>query len=396
MKKRFAMITVAVILIIAAVALRRANSDIITEPAELTTLENSIHTDGFIVRDETMYYATGTGTPYFSVSEGERISKDSQVSIIFEGNVDPDAIKRLSVIDAKLERAYESENSGILHRSDSGSIENDIMTRVNSIYDYAEEGNIRQVAQEHEAIDSLRETGEYSNDTGAARLEDEKWNLIQSIGSGRKEIYSEISGVFSTYLDGLESVLIPERIEQYSTSYIRGLADAKQEETDKTHVEIGDPICKVMNNHVWYTLVVVDAEKAEQCEKGRGVRLRFNNMANAEVDGVIDYLSEADENGGKLVLIRCSTYVESVFSYRRADVDIIFDSHTGYKVPINAIRVDGDKHYVYGQAGSSNFKCEVNVVYTDSDSKYSIIESTEEAKNKLSRAERIIVSDIEE
>lgn len=396
MKKRLAMIAVAVILVIAAAAIRHANSDIITEPAELTTLENSIHTDGFIVRDETMYYATGTGTPYFSASEGERISKDSQAAIIFEGKVDSDAIKQLSVIDAKLERAYESENSGILHRSDNGSIENDIMTRVSSIYAYAEEDNVRMIAQEHEAIDSLRENGEYSNDTGAARLEDEKWNLIQSIGSGRKEIYSEISGVFSTYLDGLESVLIPDRIEQYSPSYISGLADAKQEETDTSHVEVGDPICKVMNNHVWYMLAAIDAEEAEQCEKGKGVRLRFNNMANAEVEGVIDYISEADEKGSRLILIRCSTYVESVFSYRRADVDIIFDSHTGYKVPVNAIRVDGDKHYVYGQAGSSNFKCEVNVVYTDSESKYSIIESTEEAKNKLSRAERIIISDIEE
>lgn len=395
MKKRFALVMSLIIFIAAIAALRSLRSDIVTEPAELTTLENSVHTNGFIVRDEVMYYATGTGTPYFSASEGERITKDSQVAIIFEGKVDSASIKELSVIDAKLKRAYDAEKRGLSHRSDTGSIENDIMTRVNGIYDIAEDDNVRLAAQEHEAIDSLRTTGEYNNDTGALRLEDEKWRAIQNIGSSKKEIYSEISGVFSTYLDGLESVLAPDRIEQYSPSYIRGLPDAKNEEADMSHVETGDPICKVMNNHVWYTLAALNAGEAEKCSKNTRVKIRFNNMTNAEVEGVIDYISDADENGDKVVLIRCSTYVESVFSYRRVDVDIIFDSYTGYKVPVSAIRAGDGKPYVYGQAGNSNFACSINVLYTDSESGYSIVESTEDAKNKLSRADRIIISNIE-
>lgn len=395
MKKQFAVIMAVIIFIAAIAALRSVQSDIVTEPAELTTLENSIHTNGFIVRDETMYYATGTGTPYFGASEGDRIAKDSQVAVIFEGKVDPNSIKELSVIDAKLKRAYAAQQNGITHRSDTGSIENDVATRVNELYSCAEDDNVRLAAQEHEAIDSLRTTGEYNNDTGAARLEDEKWRAIQNIGSSRKEIYSEISGVFSTYLDGLESVLTPDRIEQYTPSYIRGLPEVKNEETDSSHVETGDPICKVMNNHVWYTLAALNANEAEKCSKNTSVKLRFNNMADAEVEGIIDYISDADENGDRLVLIRCSTYVESVFSYRRADVDIIFERYTGYKVPVNAIRAGDGQPYVYGQAGSSNFKCEVKVLYTDTESEYSIVESTEEARNKLSRAERIVISDIE-
>lgn len=386
---------VLIIFIAVIAAFRSVNSNVITEPAELTTLENSVTTNGFIVRDEVMYYATGTGTPYFSASEGERITKDSQVAIIFEGKVDPNSIKELSVIDAKLKRAYEAEKKGLNHRSDTGSIENDIMTRVNGIYDIAEEDNVRLAAQEHEAINSLRMTGEYNNDTGALRLEDEKWRAIQNIGSSRKEIYSEISGVFSTYLDGLESVLVPDRIEQYTPSYIRGLPDAKNEETDLSHVETGDPICKVMNNHVWYILAALNANETEKCAENTRVKLRFNNMINAEIEGVIDYISGADEKGDSLALIRCSTYVESVFSYRRVDVDIIFDSYTGYKVPVSAIRAGDGEPYVYGQAGSSNFVCKVKVLYTDSESGYAIIESTEDAKNKLSRADRIIISDIE-
>ena len=394
MKKRYAIITVVAILIIMVIAIYRTSSNVVTVPAEITTIENKVNTKGFIVRDEVMYYATASGTAYFGAVEGERVSKDSQIATIFEGKVSDSAIKELSVIDTKLRRAREDEGRSILHRSDTGSIENDILSHVNELYDYAEKDDIEKIAEVHNAVDSLRTTGEYNVDTGVGQLEDEKWEALEKIDKGRKEIYTEISGVFSTYLDGLESVLAPQRIEQYNPDYIKGLSVGENRETDSTKVETGDPICKIMNNHVWYTLVVLTGDSAAECEMGKSVRLRFRNMADAEVDGVIDYVSDLDESGDRLVRIRCSTYVESVFSYREADVDIIFKSYTGCKVPVNAIRAGEDKKFVIGQAGTSNFNCDINILYTDRDGEYSIVESTDNAVNKLSKAERIVVSDI--
>lgn len=395
MKKRYTIISVIVIFVIAVAALFHASPKIVTVPAEVATVENKASASGFIVRDETMYYATADGTPYYDASEGERIPKDSRIAIIFEGDVDSDLIKQLSVIDAKLDRAKENEAEGLVHKSDTGSVENDIMNQINDIYQYAEENSVRKIAGAHEAIDAFRTTGEYNSEAQRDNLENEKWLAIQNIGSGRKEIYAGLSGVFSTYLDGLESVLTPSRIEQYSPSYIKQLANLKQEETSTSYVQTGDPICKVMNNHVWYTLVPLSADDGKKCEKGAAVTLRFNNMAGSEAKGIIDYVSEPDENGDVLVMVRCSTYIESVFSYRRADIDIIFESYTGYKVPVNAIRTDPEKQYVYGRSGNSSFMCKINVVYTDMDGQYAIIESAEDAQNKLSKAGEIVLSDIE-
>ncbi len=393
MKKRYTIISVAIILIMAIGAMFYTNPKVVTIPAEVATVEDKVSSLGFIVRDETMYYATTDGTPYYDAAEGERIPKDSRVAVIFEGDVNSDSIKQLSVIDTKLTRAKKAETEGLVHKSDTGSVENDIMNQVNDIYSYAEENNVRNVSMAHNAINAFRTTGEYSLDSETASLEDEKWQAIQNIGNGRKEIYTDLSGVFSTYLDGLESVLTPSRIEQYNPEYIRQLSDTQQEETSKTDVKTGDPICKVMNNHVWYTLIPLSGDEAKKCEKGSVVTLRFKNMANSEIDGTIDYISDADSNGDKLVMIKCSTYIESVFSYRRADVDVIFKSYTGYKVPVNAVRIDGNKKFVYGRAGNTNFACQVEDIYTDREGQYAIVESSEEAVNKLSKVSEIVLSD---
>ncbi len=394
MKKYISIIIVAIVFVLVFFGLSIANNGVLTEKAELTTIEDSVSADGFIVRDETTYYARCDGTAYFNANEGSRVSKDALVATVYKGSVDEESLKELSLIDTKLYAAYSEAGRSVLHRSDSGSLENDIMSRVAEVYEYAEENDIAQIVETRKAINALRKDGEYNSTDEIGALEEQKRMAEGKIGFEKTEIYTEISGVFSTYLDGLESVLQPERIEQYTPEYIKGLTLEDREDSYGMKVKTGDPICKVMNNHVWYTLAVVNKDEAEDCVEGKSVQLRFRNMADAQVKGTIDYVSEPDAENNVLVLVRCSTYLESIFSYRQAEVDIIFKSYTGYKVPTHAIRAyDNSKYKVVAQAGAQTFECEIEVVYTDPEKGYSIIRSAEQARNKLSKAERIVIGD---
>lgn len=397
MKKYISIIIVVLVFVSICVAMRVASTSVLTEKAVYTTIENSVSAKGFIVRDETAYYARSGGTAYFNVEEGKRISRDSLVATVYKGDVKEETLKTLSMIDTKLFQAYSDAGKSILHKSDSGSIENDIHSRVSEIYGYADDNDIERISETRNAINSLRKYGEYNADAEIGKLEEQKRITEGAIGLAKDEIYTEISGVFSTYLDGLESVLQSERIEEYTPNYIKTLKVSEAEDTYGRRVETGTPICKVMNNHVWYTLVVINGSNAGECEEDKNVKLRFKNMANAEVEGTITYMSEPDENNDMAVLVRCSTYVESVFSYREADVDIIFESYTGYRVPTHAIRAyDNSKYKVVAQAGSQTFECAVNVLYTDSDGGYSIVESASDAANTLAKAERIVIGDNDE
>lgn len=394
MKKIVMTVFCLIIAVILIVGIRMANRPPLTQKAEITTVEDRIQVQGLIVRDEHVFYATGTGTVYFGISEGERVSKDTLISKIYSGTVSEDILKELSTIDKKIARAVEEENKSTLYSSDSNSVDSEIKTRLDSIYEYAQNMDTAKISEYKTAINNLRSANDDSGVT-LTELREKKNELEASIGYAAQDIYTDISGVFSTYLDGLESVLEPDRIEQYTPSYISGLQVNDQEKAAADpSVAVGDPICKVVNNHLWYTVSVVNTADLAECKEGMSIKLRFKNMADAEVDGVVEYISEPDSVGNALVMIRCSTYLDSAFAYRNADVDMIFKSYTGYNVPVYSIRTKEDgSHMVIGESGTSRFNCDVDVLYTNTDDGYAIVQSSENAVNKLSKADRIVISE---
>ena len=82
MKKIVMTVFCLIIAVILIVGIRMANRPPLTQKAEITTVEDRIQVQGLIVRDEHVFYATGTGTVYFGISEGERVSKDTIISKI--------------------------------------------------------------------------------------------------------------------------------------------------------------------------------------------------------------------------------------------------------------------------------------------------------------------------
>lgn len=76
------------------------------------------------------------------------------------------------------------------------------------------------------------------------------------------------------------------------------------------------------------------------------------------------------------------------------DVDLIFESYEGYKVPIQSVRTEDDgSKKVIGIKENREHDCYCDVLFTNTDAGYAIIESTDNAENKLSQMERIVVGE---
>lgn len=343
-----------------------------------------------------MYYARNNGTVYNHVLEGARVSKDAIVSTVYSGIISNDTIKELSVIDKKIAHETNEMKKSSLYTSDSTSVEAQIASKANSIFDAADEKNISQIARYKEDINKLRAGEDLSEDNRLNELSRQKQAIEERIGTNKDEIFTEISGIFSTYLDGLEAVLKPNRIREYTPEYIEGLMDNREAYGSVSvsgAVSTGDPICKVINNHLWYVLAAVDAERVSDCDTGTEVTVRFKNMADAETKGTVYSISEPDENNKVLLMIKFTQYLEGAFAYRDAEVDIIFNRYTGYKVPIQAIRTEEGKHSVIAAAGNKQYKCECEILYSDKEEKSVIIASTDTAQNKLSKMDTIIIGE---
>ena len=274
------------------------------------------------------------------------------------------------------------------------SVENEIASLSSSVIQAAAKNDITSIVQYKQDINSLRAGKSVTAEDRLKDLNSERGNLELSISSNKTEVYADMSGIFTTYLDGLENVLNPSLIENYAPNFMNDLNLGGRENKSASAVNAGDPVCKIMNNHVWYVLMAVPEKKLENIKKNTQVSMRFKNMANEKLNGKISYIGNADENGNALVLVKFSTYFESAFSRREVETDLIFESHEGYKIPVSAIYTNENGGYhVIGEIGKTQYKCQCDILYTDTESDSVIIDSSEDAENKLSRMDRIVIGE---
>lgn len=370
-------------------------------PAQSIVLEEYTHeaklrcNDAFIVRDETVYYATSSGTVYNSIAEGDRVSANTVISTTFNDSINKDDLKKLRTIDEKIKRLRLESSGSELYTIDESYMENEISEKMNEVANYAQSNSVEEIHEIRTSINNMREGADYSLAAEIAVLQGER-NLIEAnIPGTRTNTVADRSGIFSSYVDGLESVLSPESVQSYTPSYISSLKAQNSRSYNNASTIIGDPICKVMNNHNWYILGIADKEQKSRFESSGTVAVRFSEISDAKTTGNLIFISEPDENGECVFLIEIPSYMESAFSYRNLDVDIIFKEYSGYKIPTSAIRTGEtiETYYVYGMQGSESYRCDCEILFTDTASGYSIVQSTSDAKNKLSAMERLVMDE---
>lgn len=365
---------------------------------ELTEYTHSVDIkceNAYIIRDETVYYSTSDGTVYNIVSDGDRVSQNSSISTTYNGAVDNIALKKLRTIDTKINNLKALNTEEELYKTDSASSENEIANKMSEVLVHSKTNSIEQIHNLREDINALRAGENVSLNNKIETLYADRINIESSMPVSKTDTVADKAGIFSSYIDGLESVLTPERIKEYSPSYINSLNTQENEYINGKSVITGDPICKVMNNHNWYILGFVDTERKSLISENSVVTVKFPSLSGSSVKGTVDYISEPDEDGNSLFLIKIQTYVESAFSFRNIDVQVVFNEYSGYKVPTDSIHTgEGiNEYYVYARKGSGAYKCDVEILYSDTSDGYSIIQSTDSAANNLASMERLVVGE---
>ena len=395
MKKIFIIIICAIAAVIFGYGVHRAVAPVSSQELERATHEHSVPASGYIVRDEIAYYADRAGRLYNNVAVGARVAKDSLIYTIYDTSVDASVISELNTLDRRIGEIKAAKDAAG-YNTDSISVESEIASRTAQIIGAARENDVRSIAQYKKDINNLRQTGSVmSTEDEIQELENSKMSIESQIDGSRSERYAENSGVFTTYYDGFEDYLNAGLMKEYTVEYIESLGGAKPQESSYDTVEEGDFVCGVINNHTWSVLLIVEESRINGYKAGNTVTVRFNNIAGEEREGKIAYISSEEQNkdGRCFVLIECSDYFEGAYSYRSVDADIIFERYSGYRVPAQAVRSDGQKQIVIGIADNQQYPCEIEVLYSNPDEGYVIVDSVEGADNTLSSMSRILVGE---
>ena len=390
MKKFFAAVLFVAVAAIAGYGIKYALTPVGTQKIEYITHEDAVNTKGYIVLDEWLMISRSAGTFYHSAQDGGRVAKDGVIGELFYGDVSDDRLHELALIDDRLKTA---QSGGSTAELDASDVENNIYRRETDIIKASEDNDISAISKYKRDINSLRQNNRFSSDGEKEELLARRDSILGSIGVSREQVKAQMSGVLTQYTDGFEDLLRLSDMGNYTVEYLDTLPTETTTQKISSTVDVGDPVCRVVNNHMFYVMMAMPTDKIAGCEVGGSVTLRFNNMAGETREGTIQSIS-GDTDGRTLMVVVCPDYLENAFAYRIADVDLIFASYSGYKIPVQAIRTEQDgRQKVIGIRNNMERDCYFDLVYTDTEGGYAIVRSSENSENKLSDMDRVVVGE---
>lgn len=370
----------------------RQTKEVDVETVMIGTAEDKTAVEGYVIRDENIAIAPESGVLSFYANEGERVAKGFKVAVVYSGDVSDEVKSELSSINRHINEIEGSSIEKNLFAGDvtggSSQIENDIDMINRAVY----QGDVSNVSQYKDDIIRLirKDTGEgEAVKTTLEKLLARKAELEGSISGKATAIFSASAGVMCSQIDGCEEYFSIKTLDKITPEYIKNSPEAKLNSPDE--IEKGQPCLKIINNYEWYYTAEVDEEWLMDMKVGKSISIRFTEISNDKLDGVVYSISEPVD-GKVAVVIKSRSMFTGMYTARKAKAEIIRKTYKGFKVSKNAVHIDEEgNYYVYVNSEGIVRRRDVSVVY--SDEAYVIIEVDNSASNNLLLYDEVIVSD---
>lgn len=329
--------------------------------------------NGYIIRDETVLQGTNYKNGMVQIiSENERVAKGENVFRYYSDG-EEDLVNQISDLDTQINEAIANSGLKILSNgsSDIVNLEGQIEVNIEDMYNLNEIQKIQEYKKKIESFISEKAqlTGEASPAGSQVKaLIEQRAALEQQLNSSSEIVKSDISGLVSYRVDGLEDVL---KVGDFS--YLN------KELLDSFDLKVGAVIPqsnekgKVIDNYVCYIAVCMNTERALNAKVGENIDLRLSN--SDEIEANIVYTSEANEDG-KIIVFEIKEDVEKLIEYRKISLDIIWWNYTGFKVSNDAIITEGEKNYI--ERNKAGFTEKILVKVERQNETYSIIRNYKE------------------
>lgn len=353
-------------------------------------MEKSSSFEAIVIRDETLIYAKKSGVLESMVKDNELVRKNKLVASLFESKVDGDTKAKLANVNMRIEeitRLKENNtdvlSTGFVLEGAIGSLVEEMMNAIDT-HDMEKVVSIKNEINILSDKKNVWEKGEEYSDEILETLLEEKRQYEQKLGNAKEDLYSPVSGIYTTNIDGYEEVLSSGAIGEMTYEDFESIKNMKPTKDDIK--KRGAP-CKIIDNFNWSLAFGAKEEEISKLKKGSLVYIRNNNYPG-EVKAKISYISPPSK-GKYIVIVTSDVACDWAMKDRFVEVDLIKKKYEGLKVPIEALRVkDGETGVYVVVDGIVKFK-KINVLYKDT--KFLIAEENN-ASGGLLLYDEVIVS----
>ena len=314
-------------------------------------VEEGVDLTGYVIRRERVLTDEGGGLLRLQRAEGEKISSGGTVAVVYADQASLDRQKEMDEVNARLEQLRFAQEAS-LGSEVSLKLDAQIME---SLLNFRTEvaANRLDKAEDHEVeLKSLVLKRDYTyTDTEdlsgqIQQLETRLGELKSQAAASARRITAPQTGIYSAVVDGYESVLTPDMLEELTPSRLSEL------ESDGSDSELG----KLILGDDWYYAVTMKTAEAEELEElsqrmaAQGGYLCLRFAKGVEQDLQVKVLSVGPKESGRAVAVFLGrSHLPQLTLLRQQSAMIIRDTITGIRVPQSALHAANTKLDENGQ-----------------------------------------------
>ncbi len=376
-----------------------------TTVAYTYTSDHAVLVSGYVVREEEALSADGD-LVYISRAEGERISRGGSVALLYGSEEALRSANTLRAMEEQLDQLLYARSlaSGI---QSTYSLDSSVSAALSTFHARRADGNIAAATDAAAALraavlrHSYAYTGTDELDRSIATLQEEINSLRATVSGATTTVRAPRSGLFSSLVDGYESVLTPDSLAAMTAEDYRGITPTEAR-----------GVGKMVYGDRWYFVTLLRSADAKKLTEGGKVRLRFQTGLDRELTLRVERIGEED-GSQRLVILSSEECLNLTTLLRRQNAQLIFESYSGIRVPRSAVRIvwedvlgeDGEpvlnadgtarRQQVYGVyclwGSTARFK-RVNILWQEDE--YMIVESAEadNVQRRLRAGDQVITA----
>lgn len=313
----------------------------VRDPFEFTvaytdTMETSVDTSGWVVRSE-VAITGGEGMVQLKREEGEKVGKGQALAVVYQDESyvekQEELLQTQTDLTALQYATYDQSPSGVV-------LDNQMLTAMTDLRTAASSGNYAGLSEQTETYRKLVLRREFllsseatAEMTQAASQLQEKYAQLQSGQAQATTVTAPVSGLFSSYVDGYESLLTPDSLAGLSPKDLAAFSQlAPQTDTNC--------LGKLVTNPAWYYAITVPEDVIGRFSVGGDVDVFFDSLSQTfpmEVDSVGEV-----QQGQAVVILRSTQNDAQAEDLRQESGRVIFYSSEGIRVPKEALRINED------------------------------------------------------
>ncbi len=329
------------------------------------TVNESIFTQGYFVRDEKYIENSASGTVVPVAEDGKKVSNGNTVAIAFGSDTDATNYTRINTLKSEIERYEKLSAVSPSSAIDIKTVDTQISDSVSALMDGVISGQLDTLSDSYSqfrdcVIKKQLVLGEPVEFTGIINSLKAELAELEAKPISCQEILADGSGYYISAVDGYESLCNSSDVESITPANAEKLLSASPK-------SVPDNVMgKLVTGFDWYIVCVLDVKQISQLSVGSKITIDFPYAATENLKAEVAAVNVSGASKAAVVL-KCKTMNDELANMRVEDVELIFKTITGYKIPSSAVReVDGVKGVYILRSSLVNFR-EINIVLSTED-----------------------------